>query len=112
MDLSSHIEKFVDASIRKAVDEKLPGAIRRILRERVFSDLNRPLTKAGFGWALSFALRDHWPEISDAEAASTLWKYLDFAGASFGDDDYEWTSGAAIALAAEYAGQFGESSHG
>ncbi len=102
----SEIERSVKNAIEKVVDSKLPALVEDVISEKLAKTPDAHLTREGFGWALSIALRKHWPELDGPTAARWLWDYLDVP---YGTTGYTWTYAAAQDLAREYAEQFGES---
>ena len=100
-----HVEKTVTETITKVVDDKLPALIEKIITEKYEGDPNLPLTETGFSWALSIALRKHWPELDSKTAARWL---RDYVGVPFGASGYRWTYAGAQELALQYVQEFGE----
>lgn len=100
-----HVENTVDETIAKVIDDKLPALIEKIITEKYESDPNLELTETGFSWALSIALRKHWPQIDGETAARWLWDYV---GVPFGAKGYQWTYAGAQGLALLYVQEFGE----
>lgn len=92
----------------KMLDRELPVIIERHMNRRFIENPDMPLSKAGFGWAMMLSLRKIWPDLDRKTASEWMWGYLDFAGITFGDPDYEWTPRAAKELARSYAQEFGE----
>lgn len=99
------IEDTVNDTVCKVVSDKLPALVEDIIAEKLSREPDLPLSNAGFGWALSIALRKHWPDVDGKTAAAWLWDYI---GVPFGTSGYAWTFSAAQDVAREYAEQFGE----
>jgi hypothetical protein len=103
------IEAELPGMIRQKIDEeirsRLPKMIEQIVAEKLESTPDAPLSHSGFGWALSIALRKHWPDIDGGTAAQWLWGYV---GVRFGSKGYVWTYAAAQDLARQYVEDFGE----
>ena len=99
------VEKTVDRTIKKVIDEKLPALVEKIITESYEREPDRPLTETGFSWALSIALRKHWPELDSKTAARWL---RDYVGVPFGASGYRWTYAGAQELALQYVQEFGE----
>lgn len=103
--LDGVISKTVRETIIKAIDDRLPALLEEIMTDKFEREPNLELTNAGFGWALSIALRKHWPDIDRGTAARWLWEYV---GVPHGRKGYEWTYAAAQEIAAQYVSDFGE----
>lgn len=100
-----HVEKTVDQTVAKVVDEKLPTLVEKIITEKHEREPNLPLTEIGFSWALSIALRKHWPNLDGKTASRWLWDYIDVP---FGAKGYRWSYAGAQELALQYVQEFGE----
>lgn len=103
--LNAVISRVVSETIVKVVDERLPSLIEEIMTAKFEREPNVNLTNAGFGWALSIALRKHWPNLDGKTAARWLWDYIDVP---YGSKGYVWTYAAAREIAAQYVSDFGE----
>lgn len=101
------IEKTVTETIKKVIDDELPGLVEKIITEKYEKQPNLELTEVGFSWALSIALRKHWPQMDNKTASRWLWDYV---GVPFGAKGYKWTYSGAKELASEYVQEFGEAS--
>lgn len=99
------IRQEVDSIIVKVIDDLLPPRVEEVVAKRLEQMPTADLTSAGFGWALSIALRKHWPEIDGKTAARWLWDYV---GVPFGTRGYGWTYADAREIASQYVAQFGE----
>lgn len=103
--IDNHISSVIAEVVPKLLDERLPAIIDRIAADRFASDPAARLTEAGFGLAMSLALRAHWPELSRVEATRLMWEYVEVP---FGADGYDWTPLGAKEIALAYASEFGE----
>lgn len=99
------IEETVSITVERTIEAILPPIVERMIGEILRKDPNHRLSKVGFGWALSMALREHWPGLDNVTAAQTLWEYIDVP---YGDPSFVWTFSGAQELAREYVEEFGE----
>lgn len=103
--IRKEVEETVETTIKKVIDDKLPDLVSKVITEKYEADPNQPLTELGFSWALSIALRKHWPQVDGKTAARWLWEYIDVP---FGAKGYRWTYAGAQELALQYVQEFGE----
>mgnify|MGYP001443662189 CR=1 FL=1 len=103
--LQCHVKQVVGEIVIKTVDDLLPSLVDEIAVAKFERGPNLELTNAGFGLALSIALRKHWPDLDGETAARWLWDYI---STPFGSKGHDWTYSAAKEIAAQYVSEFGE----
>jgi len=103
--VSQAVEDEMPSAIEKAFDRILPGMVERAILEKFRSEPNRQLSELGFNWALALSLKEFWPEMSVADAVSSLRSYID---TPHGHSDYDWSFNAAREIAREYVNEVGE----
>ncbi|MBP2560805.1 hypothetical protein J2857_003574 [Neorhizobium galegae] len=103
--LDAIIAEAVSETIIKVIDDCLPSLAEEVLTKKFEREPDLELTNAGFGWALSIALRKHWPDLDGETASRWLREYI---AVPHGRKGYTWTYATACEIAAQYVSDFGE----